>query len=123
MFLVPSCIEWGETLTFEIVNATGQEIVFIKKRGVTESDTTILGANERVTDFSSEGSGNAPPVPFMFSDSIIITFRDTIVNTYSRLSQGKNPFVFECYEEVSRTETKYQTTISYEYLIEPTDFK
>lgn len=123
MFLVTSCIEWGENLTFEIVNNTDQEIIFIRKGGIYDSDTTKLGVNESIIDISSEGSGNAISDPFYNCKTIILIYQDSIIKEYSRDSQGKNPLNIDSYKETYRNETKKQTSIDYEYLIEPTDFK
>jgi len=117
-----SCIEWGETLTFEMVNNTDHNILCIFKNKTNQNDTIRIRIHERIIDVSSEDTGNAISDPFYFCNSIILIYKDSIKREYYRDSPSKNPLNLDYYRETLRTETKKRTSITYEYLIETSDF-
>lgn len=117
ILLFSSCVEWGETLTFEIMNDTDNNILCILK-----NDTIKIGVNEKFINVSSEDSGNAISDPFYNYESIILIYKDSIMKEYHRDTSGKNPLNLDYYEEKSREESKTQTSITYQYLIKMSDF-
>jgi hypothetical protein len=122
ILLFSSCVEWGETLTFEIVNNTNHDIQCILINETNQNDTIQIGILERIKDVSSETSGNAISDPFCSYESIILIYNDSMINEYHRDSHGKNPLNLDYYKETSLKESKKQTSITYEYLIEISDF-
>jgi len=126
ILLFYSCVEWSEILTFEIINKTGNEIIFIRHGGIYNNDTTKIAIDNSLVEISGGGIGNAIPDPFYNCKTIILIYQDSIVKEYFIDSLGyskeKSPFDIEYYKETSRKETKKQTSITYEYLIEISDF-
>lgn len=122
ILMLSSCTEWGETITFEIKNNTDRIIKCIFVNNTNPNDTILIGINERTKSVSNEDTGNAVSEPFYSYQSVILIYNDSLVNEYHRDTQGKNPLSLEYYEETYRNETKSLTTITYEYLVEISDF-
>lgn len=122
-----ACVEWGETLTFDIINNT-ERAIKIRQIGITcyncPLDTTInLSIGEKISNDSHEDSGNAPEVPFREISKMIFIYNDSIQKEYTRDMVGKNPLSKEYYIETSKKEKNRITMITYEYSIEEKDFE